>query len=83
MNVNNKLKYKEEELTKMFLVKSVITDVSSDMAETIYQVIIITSLFILNHYYLLDVPLNIIAPSSSHLSFSSIVAQNNKKINKK
>jgi len=70
MNVNNKLKYKEEELTKMFLVKSVITDVSSDMAETIYQVIIITSLFILNHYYLLDVPLNIIAPENyfSHLS---------------
>jgi len=73
MNVNNKLKYKEEELTKMFLVKSVITDVSSDIAETIYQVIIITPLFFLNHYYLLDVTLNIISPEK--LFFSSIIAQ--------
>jgi len=44
MNVNNKLKYKTEELTTNFLKKSVITDVSSDMTETIYQVIIITPL---------------------------------------
>jgi len=66
MNVNNKLKYEEEteDLTKMFLVKSVITDVSSDMAETIYQVMIITPIFLLYHYYLLDVTLNLISPEN-------------------
>lgn len=66
MNVNNKLKYEEEmeDLTKMFLVKSVITDVSSDMAETIYQVMIITPILLLYHYYLFDVTLNLISPEN-------------------